>query len=300
MKLLAGVELGGTKCVCVLGTGPDDIRQQVRVPTTQPERTLAEIEAVLDEWRTRHGPLAALGIASFGPVDLNLSSPTFGCITSTPKPGWRNTDVAARLARAANVPMALDTDVNAAALAEGRWGAGQGLREFAYITVGTGIGVGLIVRGQTVHGFTHPELGHIRVARVRGDDWGGNCGFHGDCVEGLASGPAIQARTGVSADTLTADHDVWNLVAHALGQLAHTLVLTSAPRRIILGGGVMTAQNHLFARIRTELKASLGNYIEADEVRGCLDGYIVPPTLGTMAGPLGALLLADNALQRSM
>ena len=297
MKLLAGVELGGTKCVCMLGTGPDDIRQHVRVPTMQPERTLGEIEGILDDWRTRHGPLEALGIACFGPVDLNRRSATYGSITSTPKSGWRNTDVGIRLARAANVPMAMDTDVNAAALAEGRWGAAQGLSEFAYITVGTGIGVGLIARGQPLHGFAHPELGHIRVVRARGDDWAGSCGFHGDCLEGLASGPAIQARTGVRADTLAVDHEVWNFVAHALGQLLHVLVLAAAPRRIILGGGVMSAQIHLFARIRTELKNSLGSYIEADELGSGLDNYVVPPTLGSMAGPMGALLLAGNALR---
>lgn len=298
--LLAGVELGGTKCVCVLGTGPEDVREQVRIYTRQPEQTLAEIEAVLDGWKARHESIGALGLASFGPLDLDPGSATYGCITSTPKAGWRNCDVAMRLVKRLDVPMAVDTDVNAAALAEGRWGAAQGLEDFAYVTVGTGIGVGVIAGGRPLQGFTHPEVGHIRVPRMRGDDWPGSCAFHGDCLEGLASGPAIQARTGAGADALAVDHEAWKLVAHALGQLAHVLVLTAAPRRIIFGGGVMMAQGHLFARIRDELRSSLGGYIEAEEVEAGLDRYIVPPALGAAAGPMGALLLAGNALRGSL
>jgi fructokinase len=294
-KLLAGVELGGTKCVCILGTGRDDVRALERLPTGEREETLRQIEAVLERWRSQHGSLRALGIASFGPVDLKSRSPTYGFITSTTKPGWRDTDVAKRLGRRLGVPVGFDTDVNGAALAEGRWGAAQGLDDFAYVTVGTGIGVGSIVRGRPIFGMNHTELGHIRVARKPGDRFAGACPFHGDCIEGLASGPAIEARAGRPASQLAPDHPAWEFVAHGLGQLMHTMVLTTAPQRIFLGGGVMNAQAHLFERIREELRRSLNGYVEATELDGGLAQYIVSPGLGTMAGPLGALALAADA-----
>ena len=256
-KLLAGVELGGTKCVCVLGTGADDLRATERLPTGEREETLRRIEAVLERWRAQYGAPGALGIASFGPVELRPDSPNYGFITSTPKPGWRDTDVARRLGRKLGVPVGFDTDVNGAALAEGRWGAAQGLADFAYVTVGTGIGVGSIVRGRSIFGMNHTELGHIRVARKPGDSFAGVCPFHGDCIEGLASGPAIEARAGLPAAQLPADHPAWDYVAHGLGQLMHTMVLTTAPPRIFLGGGVMGGQSHLFARVQRELARSL-------------------------------------------
>ena len=295
-KLLAGVELGGTKCVCILGTGPDDVRAIERLPTAlEREDTLRQIEGVLDRWRQQFGPMRALGIASFGPVDLRADSPTFGYITSTSKAGWRNTDVAQRLGKRLGLPVGFDTDVNGAALAEGRWGAGRGLDNFAYVTVGTGIGVGSIVRGRSIFGMNHTELGHIRVARKKGDSFEGVCPFHGDCIEGLASGPAIEARAGKPASQLPPDHPAWEYVAHGLGQLMHTMVLTTAPQRIFLGGGVMSAQSHLFERVREELKRSLNRYVEGTELENGLGQYIVPPGLGTMAGPLGALALAADA-----
>jgi len=297
-KPLAGVELGGTKCVCILGTGPDDIRAQERVPTTQPRETLAAIEAVLDRWRLEHEPFAALGLASFGPLDLDRSRASYGHITSTTKPGWRDTNLVARLQNRYNVPVGFNTDVNGAALSEGRWGAAAGLADFAYITVGTGVGVGLIVAGQPVFGCHHTELGHIRVARLPGDDWPGTCSFHGACVEGLVSGTAIEARVGMRPDLLTPAHPVWSQVAHTLGQLLHSIVLSTAPLRIIVGGGVMSAQMHLFERVRNELRTSLNGYIEADEIDKHLASYVVPPGLGTLAGPLGALLLAATAAAR--
>jgi fructokinase len=294
-QLLAGVELGGTKCVCILGTGPEDVRAIERLPTGDREETLRQIEAVLDRWRQQHGPARALGIASFGPIDLRADSPTQGFITSTSKPGWRDTDVARRLGRRAGIPVGFDTDVNGAALAEGRWGAGRSLHDFAYVTVGTGIGVGSIVRGKSLFGMNHTELGHIRVVRKAGDTFRGVCPYHDDCIEGLASGPAIEARAGMAASQLPVDHPAWDFVAHGLGQLLHTMVLTTAPQRIFLGGGVMSAQTHLFERIRTELKRSLNGYVRAPEVDVGLDQFVVPPGLGTMAGPLGALALAANA-----
>ncbi len=300
-KLLAGVELGGTKCVCILGTGPDDVRAVERLPTGEREETLRQIEAVLDRWRAQHGNVRALGIASFGPVDLRPGSATYGYITSTTKAGWRDTDIAQRLARRVNAPVGFDTDVNGAALAEGRWGAAQGLDDFAYVTVGTGIGVGTIVRGRSVFGMSHTELGHIRVARKPGDKFAGICSFHGDCIEGLASGPAIEARAGMPGSQLPPDHPAWDFVAHGLGQLMHTMVLTTAPARIFLGGGVLAAQTHLFERIQQELKRSLNGYVEAPELEQGLAQFIVPPGLGAMAGPLGALALAADAeLQAAM
>ena len=294
-KLLAGVELGGTKCVCILGTGPDDVRAIERLPTGEREETLRQIETVLERWRQQYGTARSLGVASFGPIDLRAGSPTWGFITSTTKAGWRDTDVAQRLARRTGIPVGFDTDVNGAALAEGRWGSGLGLADFAYVTVGTGVGVGTIVRGKSLFGMNHTELGHIRVARKPGDTFKGVCSFHGDCVEGLASGPAIEARAGMPASQLSPDHPAWDFVAHTLGQLVHTMVLTTAPQRIFIGGGVLSAQSHLFERIQQELRRSLNGYVQAPEIEAALPQFIVPPGLGTMAGPLGALALAADA-----
>jgi fructokinase len=295
-KLLAGVELGGTKCVCILGSGPHDVRAVERLPTGEREATLRQIEAVLEGWRAQHG-FRALGIGSFGPVDLRAGSATHGFITSTTKAGWRDTEVAGRLERRFGVPVGFDTDVNGAALAEGRWGAALGLTDFAYVTVGTGVGVGSIVRGRPIFGLNHTELGHIRVVRKAGDNFPGVCSFHGDCIEGLVSGPAIEARAGVPASQLPAEHPAWDFVAHGLGQLMHTMVLTTAPTRIFLGGGVMGGQPHLFERIRQELQRSLNRYVEGTELEQGLPRYLVPPGLGAMAGPLGALALAADAEQ---
>lgn len=293
-NLLAGVELGGTKCICILGTGPHDIRARIQVPTGEPSQTLGRVEAILDDWRTRHGALAALGLASFGPLDVRRGSNGYGRITSTPKPGWTDTDVAGRLGGRLGVPVGFGTDVDGAALAEGRWGGARGLEDFAYVTVGTGVGVGLIVAGSPVRGFGHPELGHIRVVRKPGDHWPGACTFHGDCLEGLVSGPALAARTGVAPDRLTADHPVWEAVAFALGQLLHFLVLATAPGRVLIGGGVIAARPYLFERVREELRKSLGGYRHAPEL-GDLTTYVAPPGLGVLAGPLGALALAADA-----
>jgi fructokinase len=299
-KLLAGVELGGTKCVCILGTGPEDVRAMERLPTGEREHTLRQIEAVLDRWRQQFGAPRALGIASFGPVDLSPGSNSYGFITSTPKPGWRNTDVAQRLAARLAVPVGFDTDVNGAALAEGLWGAARGLSDFAYVTVGTGIGVGSIVRGRSVYGMNHTELGHIRVVRKQGDAFPGVCSFHGDCIEGLASGPAIEARAGKPAAELKPDDPAWEFVAHGLAQMLHIMVLSTAPQRIFLGGGVMSGQSHLFGRIQQELQRSLNHYVEAAELEQGIAQFIVPPGLGTMAGPLGALALAADADERAV
>ncbi len=294
-KLLAGVELGGTKCLCVLGTGPADILAQERLATRDPAHTLTEIETVLSRWIDVHGAFEALGLASFGPLDLDRQSPTYGHITATTKPCWSNTRVAGRFAERFGVPVGFDTDVNGAALGEGRWGAAQGLDNFAYVTVGTGVGVGLIVGGRTIFGCNHTELGHLRPVRVAGDSWPGSCAFHGDCVEGLVSGPAIAARAGIPAAQVPPDDPLWRFVSHALGQLLHAIVLATAPRRILIGGGVMDARPELLMRLRRELQTSLNGYVGAAEVGRDIDRYVVAPGLGTQAGPLGALALAALA-----
>jgi fructokinase len=292
--LIAGIELGGTKCICVLGSGPDDIRDEARIPTTTPQETLAAIEAVLGRW----SGYQALGIASFGPVSIDPAAANYGFITATTKQGWSDTDVGRRLAAFAGVPMEFNSDVAGAALGEGRWGAAQDVADHAYVTVGTGIGVGLVLGGEPVSGLTHSELGHIRPVRLPGDSWGGSCPFHGDCLEGLAAGTAIRARTGTGAEQLAEDDPAWDGVAHALAQLAHMLVLTGIPRRIVMGGGVMTGIPHLFPRIREKLLESLGGYGVAPGLEP-VEAYVVPAALGNLAGPLGAIELGHRALRRS-
>lgn len=291
MNRYAGVELGGTKCVAILGGGPDEVIARETVPTTSPEATLARLGTVLSTWQSGGG-FEALGIASFGPVDLDADSPSYGQITSTPKPGWRGTDVVRALSLAARVPVAFDTDVNGAALAEMRWGSGQGLRDFAYVTVGTGVGVGLIANGLAMRGFAHCELGHIRVARLDGDQFAGSCPYHGDCVEGLAAGPSLSARVGGDRiDALSADDLLWTSVAWALAQLCHAIVCAAAPRVIAIGGGVVERQPHLLARIEAMLVKSLNGYMVLPEP----GPFVRAPALGSDAGPLGALALAMSA-----
>ena len=291
--LVAGVELGGTKCVCTLASGPGDVRARQVVPTAGAEETLGAIERILAGWGERE-PIGALGVASFGPVDLDPSSPSWGHVTTSPKPGWQGVDVAPRLGRALDVPVAFDTDVNAAALAEIAWGAGRGLADFAYVTVGTGVGVGLVVNGRPTRGFLHGELGHIRIARHPGDHWPGACPYHGDCVEGLVAGPAIKARLGQADPAgVPDDHPVWDGVAHGLAQLCHTVVCTAAPRRIVIGGGVVAARPSLLPRVEALLIGSLAGYI------GLPAGpYVTPPGLGGEAGPLGPIALALTKIAR--
>lgn len=288
----AGVELGGTKCVCTLARSPGEILDQQAVPTTTPCDTLGAIEKILTAW-TATG-IRSVGINSFGPVDLQPQSPTFGFITRTTKPGWSGTDVARRLARATGTPFAFDTDVNGAALAEVRWGAGRGFQDFAYITAGTGVGVGLIANGKPMRGFAHCELGHVRPVRFPGDDWPGACSFHGACVEGLASGTAIKARLASRyIESIRADDPLWDKVAHALAQLCHTIVCVASPMRIAIGGGVMERQPHLLGRIERMLVESLRDYLDLPA-----SPYVVVPELGAQAGPMGSIALAMAAVER--
>lgn len=283
----AGVELGGTKCLALLARGADEVLARETVPTTSPHETLDALAAILARWH-----FDALGVASFGPVDLDKGSASYGHITSTPKPGWAGTDVLGRLNAAAPVPAAFDTDVNGAALAEMRWGAGKGFDDFAYVTVGTGVGVGLVANGLPMRGFAHCELGHIRVVRLAGDDFAGSCPFHGDCVEGLAAGPSLVARVGAErVGTLAPDDPLWHPVAWALAQLCHAIVCAAAPRAIAIGGGVIDNNPHLLERVEAMLIESLNGYMTLPSG----SPYVRAPALGRDAGPLGAIALAMTA-----
>jgi fructokinase len=284
----AGIELGGTKCVAILARGPAQILARESLSTISPEETLANLAAILEKWRSKEG-IEALGIASFGPIDLDQRSPTYGHIAVTPKPGWSGTDIVGPLRRAASSPVAFDTDVNGAALAEMHWGSGRGLSDFAYVTVGTGVGVGLIANGLPMRGFGHCELGHIRVARLPGDDFPGSCPFHGDCVEGLAAGPSLVARVGAGQiERLKSNDPLWESVAWALAQLCHSIVCAAAPRGIAIGGGVLDNQPHLLGRIEEMLTLSINGYLALPEGAP----YLRSPELGRDAGPLGAVALA--------
>lgn len=293
-RLVGGIEAGGTKFVCAVGTGPHDVRAEVRVPTTTPAETIGRVVAFFGEQAARV-PLAALGVASFGPVDLDPGSSTFGFITTTPKPGWRGVDLLGPLRRALGVPLALDTDVNAAALAEQRWGSGRGLATLVYVTVGTGIGGGVVVDGRPLHGLVHPEMGHARVPHDRArDPFPGICPAHGDCWEGLAAAPAVAARWGRAPATLPDDHPAWALEAHYLALGLANLVLTLSPQRLVLGGGVM-ARAQLYPLVRAGVSDLLAGYLASAALGDGLERYIVPPALGERAGLLGALLLAATA-----
>lgn len=293
---LAGVELGGTKCVCTLATGPKDILDQRIVPTTQPEETLPSILSILREWDEQDG-FSALGLASFGPVDINPTSPGYGHVLATPKPGWPDADILGVLAGPFNVPATFDTDVNGAAMAEMLWGSGRGLRDFAYVTVGTGVGVGLIVHGAPTRGIGHSEVGHIRVPRLAGDDFISCCPYHPDCIEGLASGPALSARlNGRALSGIGPDDPVWTPIVDALAGMAHALVCSTGPMRIAMGGGVLAGQPHLLPRINAALLQSLNGYMALPDP----DHYIVKPELGGQAGPLGAIALAATALKGAL
>ncbi|MES2987720.1 MAG: ROK family protein [Pseudomonadota bacterium] len=291
--LIVGLELGGTKCVAILGTGPDDIRDRMSVPTDDPATTLAALEVALDGWQ-----FDALGIASFGPLELDPRQPNFGSITATTKPGWTGTDLTKRLAARYAKPLAIQTDVVGAALAEARWGAAQGLSTHAYITIGTGVGVGLIAGGRPVQGVAHGEAGHMRVARAPEDGFAGWCPFHGDCVEGLISGPALAQRFGCPGQDLPDDGPQWDLFVHDLTGLLHNLVTVAAPERIAIGGGVITAREHLFGRLRDALAKSIGGYGSLGAYAGELDRRLGPPGLGAMAGPMGAIAIGLEALGR--
>jgi fructokinase len=296
MSLFGGIEAGGTKFVCAVGTGPGDLRAETRFPTTTPEETISRAITFFQQ-QAQQEPLAAIGIASFGPVDPNPASPTFGYITTTPKPGWAQTDFAGAIGRALGVPVGFDTDVNVAALGEYRWGAAQGLDTFIYLTIGTGLGGGGLVNGQMMHGLIHPEMGHVRLPRHPNDPYPGACPFHGDCMEGMAAGPGLQGRWGQRAETLPVDHPAWEIEAHYLAYGLVNFICTLSPQRIIMGGGVMD-QSHLFPLVRRKTLELLNGYVQSPEILERVDEYIVPPGLGNRAGVLGAIALAQQQLAR--
>jgi fructokinase len=294
MSLWGGIEAGGTKFVCALGTGPDDLREEVEFPTRTPEETIARVIEFFQRQMERIAPLKAIGVGSFGPIDTNPTSPTYGYITSTPKPGWTNTEFAGTIGRNLAVPIFFDTDVNAAALGEYRWGAAQGLDTFVYITVGTGIGGGAVVNGRFIQGLIHPEMGHVFVPHnLKSDPYPGFCSFHGDCLQGLAAGPAIEDRWGQRPDKLPPDHPAWRLEAHYLAMGLANLVFTISPQRIIMGGGVMR-QRQLFPLIRSKLQEIIKGYLVAPALSDQIEDYIIPPALGNKAGVLGAIALAQR------
>jgi fructokinase len=292
-KVYGGIETGGTKIVCAVGTNPADLRAETSFPTTAPEETLAGIIDFFQQQQLTE-PLAAIGIGSFGPVSLDRHALDYGHITSTPKPGWAYTDIAGTVKRALGVVVGFDTDVNCAAIGEGRWGNAQGLDTFLYLTVGTGIGGGGLSNGHVMHGLLHPEMGHILLPHDKqADPFLGICPYHGDCLEGLASGPALQARWGVAFESFPPDHPAWVLEAHYLALACVNFICTLSPHRIILSGGVMS-QSQLFPLIRQRVQAILNGYIHATAILQQLDAYIVPPRLGNRAGVLGAMALAEQ------
>lgn len=289
--ILGGIEAGGTRWNCAVGDGEGEIRAAASFATTTPAETIGRAA----EFFAPQGPLGALGVGCFGPVELDRSSPRWGRITTTPKPGWSGTDVVAMLGARLEVPIAFETDVNAAAVGEARWGAGAGLETFAYVTVGTGIGAGVVANGRPLHGLVHPEIGHVRVPHDRErDPFPGSCPFHADCLEGLASGEALRQRWGAPGEQLDSAEDrpeVWELEAEYLALGLANLVLTLSPQRLIAGGGVAGTPG-LLALVRERLLDVLAGYLDAPQLREGIDEYLVPPALGPRAGVLGAIELA--------
>jgi len=289
MTLYGGIEAGGTKFVCAVGTAPQAICASTAIPTSTPGETLAQVTAFF-----RPYTLCRLGLATFGPIDLNRTSSTYGHTLSTPKLAWQGCPIVEALEMALGVPVAVDTDVNAAALAEFLYGAGQACDPLVYLTVGTGIGGGVIVQGRPLHGLMHPEMGHMLLARAPSDTRPSGCPFHRDCLEGLASGSAIQVRFG-APETIQPEHEVWRLEATYLGQALATITTVLAPQRIIIGGGVMLRQPHLLPRVREACALALRGYIPPLQVASDFETYIKAPALGDRAGVIGALHLAREA-----
>ena len=296
-QVFAGIEAGGTKWVCMIASSPEDIRATTRIQTGEPGSTIASAIEFIKSQVPNSEILGGIGIGSFGPLDLHKASTTYGYLTTTPKPGWANTDLLAPFRREFNLPIGFDTDVNAAALGEYRWGAGQGLSDFVYLTVGTGIGGAAFTNHTLIHGMIHPEMGHSLIPHDwEKDPFPGVCPYHGDCLEGLATGPAIKARWGAPAEQLPGDHPAWQLEARYLALGISNLIATLSPQRVILGGGVME-QKQLFPLIREEVRVVLGNYISAAEILQPNEDYILPPALGPQAGVLGAIALAHQAAE---
>jgi fructokinase len=296
-NLFGGIEGGGTKCVCAVGTSPDDIRREIRIPTTMPEETLGQAIRFFKEAEKDLGKLSALGVACFGPLDPRPDSASYGHILPTTKPGWSNTDVVGILRSAFDVPVGFDTDVNGAALGEWTWGAAQGLDTFIYLTIGTGIGGGGMVNSKLMHGLLHPEMGHIMISHDKErDPFEGVCPFHDNCFEGLASGPALEARWGQKAETLPPDHPAWELEVHYVALALANFITTLSPQRIIIGGGV-GGRGELLPLIRKNVQEILNGYVQSPSIIKNIDDYIVSPGLGSRSGILGAIELAKNLIR---
>ncbi|MCU9615012.1 ROK family protein [Caldibacillus lycopersici] len=285
--MLGAIEAGGTKFVCAVGDHLGNIIDRVQIPTTVPEETMKQVISFFRKYE-----LDAIGIGSFGPIDVNLDSPTYGYITSTPKEGWKNYPFVQTIKAAFSIPVGFNTDVNAAALGEVTLGAARGLDSCLYITIGTGIGAGAIVQGNLLQGLSHPEMGHVLVRRHSSDTYKGNCPYHHDCLEGLAAGPAIEERWGKKGIELSDQIEVWDLEGYYIAQALMQYILIVSPKKIILGGGV-AKQKQVFSYIYKHLTELVNAYVVLPE----LSEYIVSPGLGDNAGITGSLLLAQQALE---
>ncbi len=295
MTLYGGIEAGGTKFVCAVASSPQDLLLSADIPTTYPAETLSLAIQFLKQAQDQFGRLAGIGIASFGPVDLRPDSPTYGYITKTPKSGWAYANIVGQVRAELDLPIGFDTDVNSAALAEHLWGAAIDLDTFVYLTIGTGIGGGGLIGGSLMHGLIHPEMGHVRLPHDwQADPFPGVCPYHGDCLEGMASGPAIEKRWGVSPKELPPKHPAWDLEIEYLSFGLVNYICTVSPQRLILGGGVMK-QIHLFPRLRERVRDLLNHYVQHRSILDEIDQFIVPPKLGPSAGVLGAIALAQRA-----
>lgn len=300
--VVGAIEAGGTKFVCAVGSGPgENLLAKEQFPSgDNPADVIGEVAAWLKAKQAKHGPLKALGIASFGPVDLDVQAPTYGYITTTPKPGWADTDIVRPFREVfPGIPIGFDTDVNGAAMGEHCWGAAKGLSDFIYVTVGTGIGGGGMARGRLLHGMVHPEMGHMGLPHIPGDDFAGNCPFHGRCWEGLCSGPAIEKRAGKPAEALSPDDPIWELTIRYMAHALVNLTCVLSPRRIILGGSVRKAgalgEERFFEKLRGAYREIMADYIASpDLTEEGIKRYIVPPDLGDDAGVCGAIALAQR------
>lgn len=294
MKNYIGIEGGGTKFICAYGSGPENLKGRTVIRTESPATTMKSLIEYIREVNA-HTPIAGIGASIFGPLDLNRSSPTYGYVTSTPKKEWRNFNFLGEFKQAFSCPVGFDTDVNAAAISEYRWGAAKNLSDMLYLTVGTGIGGGAIVNHQLVHGAMHPEMGHIFIAQDKNDPFSGVCGFHGNCLEGLASGPSLKERWQVkSALDLPEDHPGWELEAGYLGMALANYSLILSPKKIVIGGGVMR-QDHLLPKIHRRFIQHLNGYLQNPTIINDVKNYIVKPGLEENAGVLGAIAIAELA-----
>jgi len=290
-----GIEAGGTKFVCVISSGPKNVLAETRFPTGSPDETIQRAITFFNNKTSELNiSLRSLGIGCFGPINLDKNSSNYGYITSTPKPGWQNINIVEPFKESLHIPIAFDTDVNAAAIGEGIWGAAKNIDNFIYFTIGTGIGGGSITNGLPVHGLIHPEMGHIRLVQNKQiDPYKGKCPYHDCCFEGLASGPAIEERWGIPAVLLPSDHPAWELESDYIAQAMSNFIFSFSPQKIILGGGVMQ-QSQLFSMIRIKTLQYLNGYVQSSEILNHIDQYIVPPALGNSAGMFGAIAMAKN------